>query len=131
MEPDKYGHCCICHKNMLIKQVINNKVQQRFTADYVEKEFLLDDGSRMRVAMCVDCKAGYREQDNKMVMDCIIKGWEDEVNGFKHWTEEKKKDYLDRYSKRYIITCSDGMKDDILKDKVKEHHIKKRGKEWA
>ena len=33
-EYDRFGTCILCSKDMVIEQVIDNKVQKRFTADY-------------------------------------------------------------------------------------------------
>ena len=99
---DKYGHCCLCHKDMLIDQVIDGRVQKRFTADYTEKEYLLDDGTKMRVALCIDC-AETADDNTKKIMQSVVRGWEEEVNEFKHWDKEKKDNYLRRYSTLKIV----------------------------
>jgi uncharacterized CHY-type Zn-finger protein len=121
MDWDKYGHCVKCHKNMLIEQSIDGKVQQRFTTDYSETEYLLDDGSKMRVAICVDCKKELTDKDIPKIMDCVKKGWEVEVKELKHWSEERKKSYLNTYLKKEIVTHSENIPDDTLELKLKEY----------
>jgi hypothetical protein len=121
MDWDKYGHCVKCHKNMLIEQAIDGKVQQRFTTDYSETEYLLDDGSKMRVAICVDCKRGLTEKDIPKIMECVKKGWEVEVKDLKHWSEEKKTNYIKTYSKKEIVTHSENIPVDTLELKLKEY----------
>ena len=127
MDFDKYGHCVMCHKNMLIEQSIDGRVQQRFTTDYSETEYLLDDGSKMRVAICIDCKKDLTDKDIPKIMDCVKKGWEVEVKDLKHWSEERKKAHLDKYFKREIVAHSENIPDDTLALKLKEYKGKKDG----
>lgn len=120
---DKFGHCCKCHKDLKLKQVIDGKVQERFSIKYRETEFLLDDDSRMRVAICVDCKDNLAEEDEEDIMKCVVKGWDISTNDLVRksaWTEEKKKDYMKKYSKLKISCKSEGVPEDILKKKKKD-----------
>lgn len=109
MDWDEYGHCCLCHRNMLIEQVIDGKIQKRFTPEYTEKSYKLDDGSLMRVALCLQCTSNITEEDNKKIMDCVVKGWDRETDKlvesplFPEWTPDKKKQHMDVYSKRNIV----------------------------
>ena len=116
---DKYGHCCLCHKNMLIEQVIDGKVQKRFTPDYIENQYLLSDGSKMRVAMCVDCKVNLTDKQSNEIMQCVIKGWQVQVNEL-DWTDEKKKAHMDRYSQLEIVANAENVPQDILDVKIQE-----------
>lgn len=116
---DRYGHCVLCHKNMLIEQVVGQKVIKRFTADYQETEFLLDDKSKMRVAICKKCKDKLTDGDTTRIMDSVKKGWEKELETL-DWSEEKKKNYLEGYSKKQILCNSEGIPTDIIEKKHKE-----------
>ena len=113
MIPDTFGHCTICHKNMLIEQVIDGKVEKRFTPEYVENEYLLSDGSKMRVAMCRDCKSNLTFDKQEQIMNCVIKGWEVGIKDLS-WTDEKKKAYMDRYSKLEIIVGTEDISKDVM-----------------
>ena len=62
-EFDRFGHCIICHKNMTIEEVIDGRVQVRFTPDYDEKEVLLSDNSKMRIVTCKECKEKITEKE--------------------------------------------------------------------
>jgi hypothetical protein len=124
---DKYGHCVLCHKDMIYEQVIGQKVTKRFSVDYDETEYLLDDNSRMRVAICKPCKEGITEKDNDKIMKSVQEGWEEEVKTLP-WKEEKKKAYLDRYGKLEIVCFSGGIPEDILKEKHTDYMKKKEGK---
>ena len=114
IEFDKYGYCVLCHRNLRYEQVINDKVMMRFDTDYDETEYLLDDGSKMRVAICKPCKAGLTDEHNTKVMDSVKAGWVEEVKTLP-WSEEKKQNYIDTYSQREIVCVSDNVPDDVLK----------------
>lgn len=111
---DLHGHCVNCHKNMIYDQVIDEKVQKRYAPDYTEKEFLLEDGSRMRVALCLTCANDIKPKDHKKIMDCVIKGWDKETDElvksplFPHWTQEHKDKHMEQYSKKKIVGVIDG-----------------------
>jgi hypothetical protein len=105
---------------MIYEQVIGQKVTRRFHVDYDETEYLLDDGSKMRVALCKPCKGNLTEVKNKEIMDCVIEGWREEVKTLP-WSDEKKKDYMDRYSKKEIICMAEGVPKDILQKKLKKY----------
>ena len=117
---DTFGHCVKCSKNMLIKQVIGGKVQNRFTPDYTEVQYLLNDGSKMRVAMCIDCKNNLTENNSSDIMQSVINGWQVQVDSL-DWTKEKKQAYMDRYSQLEIVTNAEGIQPDVLNNKLKEH----------
>lgn len=123
---DKYGHCVVCHSNMLIEEVIDGKLQKRFTPDYSETEYLLNDGSRMRVAICLACKDKITDKDSEGIMNCVIRGWENEVADFKHWSDERKKNYLDKFSKKKIVCRSEHVPDDVLDNKLKDYKNKEK-----
>lgn len=125
---DKYGHCVLCHKNMIYEQVIGQKVVNRFSTDYDTTEYLLDDKSRMRVAICKSCKSTLTEKDNDRVLNCVKAGWAEEVKTLP-WNEKKKEDYLDRYNKLNIVCFSDDVPKDILENKYSDYKAKKEGKD--
>jgi len=109
MDWDQYGHCVKCHKNMLIDEVIEGKSQRRLTAEYTEKEFKLNDGSVMRVALCLKCADNIKPEDRNSIMECVIKGWDKETTDlvesslYPNWTEYRKENYMKEYSKKTIV----------------------------
>ena len=108
---------------MIIISVIDGKVQPRFIADHDETEYLLDDGSKMRVAVCKPCKAKLTDKDQDSIMASVVEGWRNEMRDVK-WTQEKKDDYMKRYSKKKIICKIDNMSKEHLDKKLKEHKEK-------
>ena len=121
---DKLGHCTVCGKCMVTEQVIDNQVQYRFSADYREKEFLVSDGSKMRVAICLECRDNLTEKDYKNIMKCVYNGWKEEIKTL-DWDKEKKEKYLNDYSKIEIISEAEG-KDPNTLNKEFEEFLKKK-----
>lgn len=126
---DVFGHCVKCHRNLLIQEVIDGKVAQRFHPDHGHVEYLLDDGSRMRVCMCQPCQSILDDSDETRdaIMHCVIDGWKHEVETYSHWDESKKREYINEYFKKKLIVKSDRMPKDHLDKKLKEFKDK-RGK---
>ena len=122
---DRYGHCCLCHKNMIIERVVDQKVIQMFTPDKDETEYLLDDGSRMRVCICKDCKAGVdlnAVETKNNIMEAVINGWELETKGYvdeQKWTPERQKSYMAIYSQKKLDIHSEGLSNYVIEDRKK------------
>lgn len=122
---DKFCHCVLCHKHLITERVVGNHIEKVFTPDKDETIFLLDDGSQMRVTICKKCKDGLTDKEYDKVMKSVIKGWQKEMDMLPHWSKQKKKDYMDRYSKKKILCKTEGLDDEIVKKKYKE------SKKWA
>ena len=118
--PDEFGHCIVCHKNMLVEEVIDGKVQKRFTPEYTEAQFLLNDKSKMRVAICQPCKNSLKEEHYNEVMQCVIAGWQKQVDVLP-WSKEKKQSHMDKYSKLRIVTNSENVQPDVLEHKFNQY----------
>jgi len=125
---DKHGHCVVCHEDMLYTQVIDGEPQRRLGPLYDETEYMIDDGSKMRVAICRDCKGTLKDDDEekKRIMDCVFKGWKHELKGYNSWSEEKKKEHLKVYSKKKIVTRSERIDDDVLQKRLKKFKEKNK-----
>lgn len=76
---DKYGHCVICHKNLLTKRVVDGVVIDMFLPIYDHTFFMLNDGTQMQVTICKPCKQS-TDLDNETVhsniMEAVQKGWD-------------------------------------------------------
>ena len=123
---DKFGHCVICHKNLLVEQYVDNKFILRFTPDYDESMFFLNDASKMRVAICKPDKAKLTENDFDYIMECVFQGWllELEENKTGHWSKEKKDRFIQVYKKKRIVAKADGVPIDVLKKKLNQYKEK-------
>lgn len=124
---DLFGHCCNCHKNMLIEQVVGGRVIKRFTPDFSEVEYLLNDASKMRVTICVQCQELGAHEDTQTIMDTVIKGWQHMVDGFvkddskPQWTQEFAEAHMEWYGNLEIVTLTEKHDEDSLKVKLAEH----------
>jgi hypothetical protein len=99
---DRYGFCVKCGCNMQTEKVIDNKVQRVFIPDAREVEYLMSDGSRMRVSICKSCQEVLTSKNNDDIMDAVRNGWKEEMVGL-NWTEERKQRYTERYDKLSIV----------------------------
>lgn len=96
---DKFGYCSFCHRNLLVKKLVNGKEENVLGSEYDEKEYDLSDGSKMKVAICKTCLLTVTDADKPKIMDSIIRGWEKELDSLPHWSAKQKEDYMARYSK--------------------------------
>lgn len=136
---DKYGHCIMCHIDMNEERVADGQVIKMLSPKYIEKEYLLNDGSRMRVAMCNKCYSHLKDNEDEydIVMGNVYRGWEHETNlyvkkRFKGktgiWNKEKQKQYLKKMKKYKIVTKTDGIRQGDLNKLVKEFNKPKKDK---
>jgi len=70
----------------------------------------------MRVAMCQPCKDNLTEEQHDDIMQCVIAGWQKDVDTLP-WTDEKKQAHMDRYSQLQIVANSENVPVDILQKK--------------
>ena len=126
---DRYGHCVTCHKSMMVERAVDGKVIPMFTPDYAETEFLLVDGSKMRVAICKPCKEHVDLASDKVkgyVMEAVINGWQLEVDSLvkdekrPEWDVDRGKKHMARYSALKIECPSEGLEQHVITDKVKK-----------
>ncbi len=125
---DVFGHCVKCGKSMVDHHIIDGVQTVRLTGEYREVSYLLNDGSQMRVAMCEKCMLNLTndEKETNEIMKKVYRGWQHEVETYAGWkekSEEKKRDYLERYSKKRIVVRADELPGDVVKktfDKYKK-----------
>ncbi len=115
---DVAGRCILCHRNMQMEKMVGGKVIVVFVPDYCEENFLLSDGSRMRVQSCTKCKELMTEDIYPAIMASVVKGWEMEVSYFEHWLESKKQHYIQRQRGLEIVTKTLKFAPDTLQNKL-------------
>ncbi len=79
MEPDKYGHCCFCHKDLIEPRVVGGKQVMMFNPDFDQTEFVISNKSRMVVCLCKKCQEKHNLHDadvHNKIMESVIAGWE-------------------------------------------------------
>ncbi len=126
---DVFGQCIECGCKMIEEKMINGAIQTVFTAQRGEVEYILDDGSKMRVAMCKDDIAKLDGTETDYVMGAVVRGWQHELETYSKWGQSQKDAYMDKYGKLEIVTRSDNKSEDAVKRQFKEHKVKKDKKE--
>lgn len=129
---DRFGCCCLCHRCMLTEKVIDGKVQTVFLSDMADTEFLLNDGSRMRITICKSCKNSMDLENPKVhdyIMQAVIKGWDLETKSWvadeskPDWTQDRYVKHMERYSKLSIDCYSEGVPGHVIQER-KDNIIK-------
>ena len=120
---DTFGYCVRCGKRMIGHQVIDGIYKIKLSDEYTTVMFLLDDNSQMRVAMCKDCADSWddNEPEKIEIMKKVFRGWQHEVETYSNWNENKKREYLNKYGQRRIITRADKISNDTLVTKLSEY----------
>ena len=124
---DKFGFCVMCHKNLITKRIVDGQVIEMFMPIHDHTDFLLNNGSMMKVCICKPCKESNDLSDpivHSNIMDAVYKGWELETNialknNDPHWTIEKRDKYLGHMSKLCIDCNSDNLDKNVIQDKIK------------
>jgi uncharacterized protein YlaI len=98
-----------------------NEKPVRQLAKYTEATFKLDDNSLIRIALCDDCHNFLKPADVPYIMESIKQGWIHDANRMTTWTPEKKKNYIDTYMKRDIVSRHDIEWDEETIQKGKEN----------
>ncbi len=114
---DKFGHCVICHKNLLTKRIVDGRQVDMFLPIYSDTMFLLNNGSQMQVTICTVCKETTDLSDPQVhsdIMDAVQKGWQLETqikqeSGDPEWTADKRDAYISNMSKLSIDCPSENL----------------------
>jgi len=127
-ECDTFGYCVKCGKKMIGHAVIDGVYKIKLSGDYTDVSYKLNDGSSMRVAMCKGCSDNLTgdKEEHDLIMRKVWRGWQNEVQTFSHWPEQKKIDYLNQYSTRRIVIRDDIIPSDVVEKSLniytKENH---------
>ena len=106
------GVCSLCHTEIAefngSNPATGRPIITRLKSNFREVTVILDDKSKMRVSFCENCFASFGPDDAQSLMESEINGWQSEVDSCcGHWEDTKKKEYMDSYSKRSIVTRHD------------------------
>ena len=115
---DRFGHCVICHNNLLVKRIVDGVVVDMFSPLFDETKFILNNGSEMKVTICRKCKDtvdlnDYNTRNN--IMAAVYKGWELEANMLVkddkaiEWDEKFAHNYLNKMKELDIDCHSENM----------------------
>lgn len=120
---DKYGHCVVCHKSLIVERAVDGKVIKMFTPEHDETRYMLTDGTEMRVCICKSCKSTIDLDNRKVkdqIMEAVINGWDLEVKSLvaddkkPDWTEDKAKNHMDIFGSKKIYIHSESLGKHII-----------------
>lgn len=123
---DRYGHCVICHANLINKRVVDGKVIDMFSPLHGHTTFLLDSGSQMQVCMCLPCQKKVDLTDpviHENIMEACLKGWELETKQLienKTWEQKHGEEYLKNMAILNIDCHSENLDNDAKQSRIKE-----------
>lgn len=123
---DLYGHCCLCHNNMILNRVVGGKMIKMFSPDYDSTQFVLNNKSKCNVSMCKPCKSNNDLHDPKIqedIMQSLIAGWkleQDMMISGGHNTQEHADNIMSHHNNLKILFNSDGLDDYVILNRLKE-----------
>jgi hypothetical protein len=87
--------CRNCGKLLQTTQYVDGKIVTRLTPDYRETQYVMSDGSKMRVAVCQECLKGEVSSDS--IIKTVKKDWDKalELKYGKKEATELAKSYAD------------------------------------
>lgn len=86
----EYGICLVCEKQLM--HICPTCSAKRPNDQYAVVEMKLNNGSRMKIAACMDCKDKIYEQNKTEIMNAVKDGWRAEQVRDK-WPPEKMQEY--------------------------------------
>lgn len=113
MKPDVYGHCCLCHNNLIVPRIVDNKQEMMFSTEFDQTEFVISNNSRMVVCICKSCKSNIDLSDpttHGRIMESVKLGWDGE-------TGNDKRQPMD-YHDLKILFHSENIDDYVVKNRI-------------
>lgn len=100
----QFGKCPFCEKEILKVDAKNNPIRQK---GYSEFWVALSDGSRMKVAICEECKKKLTEKEAEKVLEAHrvfwAKGIESSIDNKISELEEKKQQDINYYNSLTLV----------------------------
>ena len=90
----EYGICTLCEKSVM--ETCSTCGAKRHAGRYTEVLLDLTNGSKMPVAVCLDCKDHVHQVNKKVLMDAVRQGWHRE-HVKANWSKEKRDAYWARH----------------------------------
>lgn len=130
---DCAGFCALCHAEIAEFEGSAGRipVATKMLSEYRKAYFMLNDGSRVQVSLCVKCDENVKPEDTRRLMESIINGMAVEtyslVNFHESWPIEKRDSYMATYSAKTIEGRADRpwqLEDGLLMPAPKKENIK-------
>jgi hypothetical protein len=100
------GLCSLCHDEIAefgAKLPNGRYTILRWKHTKEEITLQLDNGSKMRVAVCSTCFNKFKPEDCEQLMTSVIEGWSMEVRDCcPDWTADRRRLHMEEYSKREV-----------------------------
>jgi len=128
---DSFGHCVICHANLIVERIVDQKVVTMFSPLMSSATLLMDNGSKMDICICLRCKGNTDLNDKQVqsnIMDAVNKGWELEVGQLVSkgdWKDDFGKQHLKKMKKLSIECDCAKLSDHVIEEKQKKALEKK------
>jgi len=139
------GLCSYCHteiaefngsKEAIPGSNVFRPVITGLKPNYRECMFVLDNGTKMTIALCDECDDDMEPQYVGTLMENEINGWQKEIDELcPNWNSDKKETHMEEHSKRFINGRSSrpwtlGQLQNLSKPRPEKLKIKiKKGKE--
>ncbi len=123
---DRFGHCVVCHNNLLTKRVVDGEIVDMFLPTYDETMFLLNTGSQIQVTICKKCKENVdltAPAIQSMIMLAVRKGWRLETNlkvSQGEWDKESAERHLESTNKLSIDCHSEKLDKYVIQTRQME-----------
>lgn len=123
---DKFGHCVLCHRNLIYKRVVDGRQEDMFVPTHGHTTFLLNTGSQMQVCMCKPCQQNNDLADvsiHNNIMEAVQKGWELEAKLLVEnnvWSTQKSVEYLNYMKSRTIDCHVEHLANNVIQNRIKE-----------
>ena len=112
---------------MIVYELVDGVMSPRLTPEYREKQYYLNNGSKMRVAICEGCDSKVDKNDYRKIMNSVIDGWQHEIQTYSHWTEDQKTKYMETQKKLQIIIDTKNRSDATLLIELEKFRKEKDG----
>jgi len=115
------GLCALCHVEIAEfngSGANGRPIIKALKGNFTEMKIGLSDNSKMTVSLCNNCHDNFKPEDMKPLMESVINGWQSELEVV-DWVEEKKLDYMDKYSKLKATDHGDFSYSDKQKKRIK------------
>lgn len=96
----EFGLCLVCEKNLL--ETCPTCLAKKPGGQYSEVHLDLNNGSKMPVAVCHECRDAVHRADKEQIIDAVKEGWRNEQIKA-NWPREKIQQYDDHYKDLAIV----------------------------
>lgn len=86
----EYGFCLLCEKDVMVS--CGTCGHKKHGNNYTEVLLDLSNGSKMPIAVCLECKDKVSHADKSDIMKAVRAGWQKELDAM-DWSKEQREAY--------------------------------------